>query len=174
MKIGYLNGLFVLARSIGLIGHALDQKRLQQPLYRHPWDEVRIFHPCCSQDSQLRYSWPDPCLPYVVTQGYVCRSCIPGRATEYVSPGLRCSRALPCSKMQCFQGSCLPVYKCEYVDLKHCVCWRLAVAVIVKIREVGDFWALFSRVAAAVRTHVHATEQTRRSSTTAVCFRNNP
>lgn len=43
VKIGYLNGLFVLARSIGLIGHALDQKRLQQPLYRHPWDEVRIY-----------------------------------------------------------------------------------------------------------------------------------
>jgi hypothetical protein len=29
ISIGYLNGLFVLARSIGLIGHALDQKRLQ-------------------------------------------------------------------------------------------------------------------------------------------------
>lgn len=43
VKIGYLNGLFVLARSIGLIGHALDQKRLQQPLYRHPWDEVSIY-----------------------------------------------------------------------------------------------------------------------------------
>jgi hypothetical protein len=42
VKIGYLNGLFVLARSIGLIGHALDQKRLQQPLYRHPWDEVML------------------------------------------------------------------------------------------------------------------------------------
>ncbi|KAK9815928.1 hypothetical protein WJX72_012098 [[Myrmecia] bisecta] len=40
VKIGYLNGLFVLARSIGLIGHALDQKRLQQGLYRHPWDMV--------------------------------------------------------------------------------------------------------------------------------------
>ena len=33
----YLNALFVVARSIGLVGHALDQKRLQQPLYRHPW-----------------------------------------------------------------------------------------------------------------------------------------
>lgn len=42
VKIGYLNGLFVLARSIGLIGHALDQKRLQQGLYRHPWDEVQL------------------------------------------------------------------------------------------------------------------------------------
>lgn len=41
IQVGYLNGLFVLARSIGLIGHALDQKRLQQPLYRHPW-EVRL------------------------------------------------------------------------------------------------------------------------------------
>ncbi|KAK9864548.1 hypothetical protein WJX84_006197, partial [Apatococcus fuscideae] len=40
IQIGYLNGLFVLARSIGLIGHALDQKRLQQGLYRHPWDMV--------------------------------------------------------------------------------------------------------------------------------------
>jgi hypothetical protein len=48
IKIGYLNGLFVLARSIGLIGHALDQKRLQQPLYRHPWDEVGAFScPVC-------------------------------------------------------------------------------------------------------------------------------
>jgi len=37
---GYLNGLFVIARSVGLIGHALDQKRLHQPLYRHPWDDV--------------------------------------------------------------------------------------------------------------------------------------
>jgi hypothetical protein len=36
----YLNVLFVVARSIGLIGHALDQKRLQQPLYRHPWEDV--------------------------------------------------------------------------------------------------------------------------------------
>ena len=36
-RIGYLNGLFVLARAIGLIGHALDQQRLRQPLYRHPW-----------------------------------------------------------------------------------------------------------------------------------------
>jgi ATP citrate (pro-S)-lyase len=34
IDIGFLNGLFVLARSIGLIGHALDQKRLRQPLYR--------------------------------------------------------------------------------------------------------------------------------------------
>ena len=40
VAIGYLNGLFVLARAIGLIGHALDQKRLKQPLYRHPWDDV--------------------------------------------------------------------------------------------------------------------------------------
>jgi ATP citrate (pro-S)-lyase len=40
IDIGYLNGLFVLARSIGLIGHSLDQKRLAQPLYRHPWEDV--------------------------------------------------------------------------------------------------------------------------------------
>lgn len=43
VDIGYLNGLFVLARSIGLIGHALDQKRLHQPLYRFPWSDV-LYH----------------------------------------------------------------------------------------------------------------------------------
>lgn len=25
-------------------GHALDQKRLQQPLYRHPWEDVLYTH----------------------------------------------------------------------------------------------------------------------------------
>merc|ERR1719451_122842 len=37
---GCLNGLFVLARSTGFIGHYLDQRRLKQPLYRHPWDDI--------------------------------------------------------------------------------------------------------------------------------------
>jgi ATP citrate (pro-S)-lyase len=32
---GCLNGLFVLGRSIGFIGHFLDQRRLKQGLYRH-------------------------------------------------------------------------------------------------------------------------------------------
>eukprot|EP00250_Pteridium_aquilinum_P019303 c24386_g1_i1 orf=307-2133(+) len=40
VQIGYLNGLFVLARAIGLIGHTFDQNRLKQPLYRHPWEDV--------------------------------------------------------------------------------------------------------------------------------------
>merc|ERR1712137_58434 len=40
VRVGYLNSMFVLGRTIGLIGHALDQKRLNQPLYRHPWDDV--------------------------------------------------------------------------------------------------------------------------------------
>lgn len=34
------NGLFLLARSIGFIGHALDQKRLWEWLYRTPWDDI--------------------------------------------------------------------------------------------------------------------------------------
>ncbi len=37
---GCLNGLFVLGRSIGFIGHYIDQKRLKQGLYRHPWDDI--------------------------------------------------------------------------------------------------------------------------------------
>jgi ATP-citrate lyase alpha-subunit len=37
------NAFFVLARSIGMIGHFIDQKRLKQPLYRHPeWDILEI------------------------------------------------------------------------------------------------------------------------------------
>jgi ATP citrate (pro-S)-lyase len=40
MSFGCLNGLFVLGRSIGFVGHYLDQLRLKQPLYRHPWDDI--------------------------------------------------------------------------------------------------------------------------------------
>ncbi len=40
VQMGALNGLFVLGRTIGLIGHFLDQKRLKQGLYRHPWDDI--------------------------------------------------------------------------------------------------------------------------------------
>lgn len=43
IKMGALNGLFVLGRSIGLIGHHLDQKRLKQGLYRHPWDDIAFL-----------------------------------------------------------------------------------------------------------------------------------
>ncbi|EJT96455.1 citrate synthase [Dacryopinax primogenitus] len=42
IKIGTLNGLFVCGRSIGFIGHHLDQKRLRAPLYRHPADDIFI------------------------------------------------------------------------------------------------------------------------------------
>ena len=45
VKMGALNGLFVLGRSIGLIGHYLDQKRLKQGLYRHPWDDIAYMLP---------------------------------------------------------------------------------------------------------------------------------
>jgi ATP citrate (pro-S)-lyase len=40
VEIGYLNALFTLARSIGIIGHIFDQKRLKAGLYRHPWDDI--------------------------------------------------------------------------------------------------------------------------------------
>ncbi|KAJ3124467.1 citrate synthase [Physocladia obscura] len=45
VQIGALNGLFVLGRSIGFIGHYLDQKRLKQGLYRHPWDDISYLVP---------------------------------------------------------------------------------------------------------------------------------
>jgi ATP citrate (pro-S)-lyase len=34
------NGLFALARSIGFIGHHIDQKRLGEGLYRTPWEDI--------------------------------------------------------------------------------------------------------------------------------------
>ena len=37
---GCLNALFVVGRSIGIFGHVFDQKRLKQPLYRTPYDEI--------------------------------------------------------------------------------------------------------------------------------------
>jgi citrate synthase len=40
VEIGYLNATFALGRSIGLIGHIFDQKRLKAGLYRHPWDDI--------------------------------------------------------------------------------------------------------------------------------------
>ena len=35
-----LNGLFVLGRSIGMMGHVFDQKRQLARLYRQPYDEI--------------------------------------------------------------------------------------------------------------------------------------
>ncbi|TWW81881.1 ATP-citrate synthase [Takifugu flavidus] len=45
VEIGALNGVFVLGRSMGFIGHYLDQKRLKQGLYRHPWDDISYVLP---------------------------------------------------------------------------------------------------------------------------------
>jgi ATP citrate (pro-S)-lyase len=40
IQMGALNGLFVVGRTIGMTAHVLDQKRLKQGLYRHPWDDI--------------------------------------------------------------------------------------------------------------------------------------
>jgi len=45
VNLGYLNGLFALGRSIGLIGHILDQKRLGSRLYRHPTEDIAYMLP---------------------------------------------------------------------------------------------------------------------------------
>lgn len=37
---GAFNAFFVIGRTIGLIGHYLDEKRLEMPLYRHPVDDI--------------------------------------------------------------------------------------------------------------------------------------
>merc|ERR1712226_1636316 len=51
IDIGALNGIFVLGRSMGFIGHYLDQKRLKQGLYRHPWDDISYVLPEAGVDS---------------------------------------------------------------------------------------------------------------------------
>ena len=45
IEIGCLNALFVAGRTLGFIGHYLDQKRLKQGLYRHPWDDIAYMMP---------------------------------------------------------------------------------------------------------------------------------
>jgi ATP citrate (pro-S)-lyase len=40
VQMNLLNGLFVLGRSIGFVGHWIDQKRLKQGLYRHPTEDI--------------------------------------------------------------------------------------------------------------------------------------
>ena len=45
VSIGTLNGLFVLGRSLGFIGHYLDQKRLKQPLFRQPTEDISYCLP---------------------------------------------------------------------------------------------------------------------------------
>ena len=45
VDLGILNAFFVLGRSIGLIGHIIDQKRLKARLYRHPWDDIAYMMP---------------------------------------------------------------------------------------------------------------------------------
>jgi len=45
LKMGILNALFVLGRTTGFIGHYVDQLRLDQGLYRHPWDDINYIMP---------------------------------------------------------------------------------------------------------------------------------
>jgi ATP-citrate lyase alpha-subunit len=37
---GALNSFFIVGRTIGFIGHILDEKRLAMPMYRHPFDDI--------------------------------------------------------------------------------------------------------------------------------------
>jgi citrate synthase len=54
LELGYLNALFLMGRSIGIIGHVLDQKRLQQRLYRHPLDDILYLSPPAPSPSKKK------------------------------------------------------------------------------------------------------------------------
>jgi len=47
---GTLNAFFVLGRSIGFIGHILDEKRLNMPMYRHPFNDILYDVPKAGDD----------------------------------------------------------------------------------------------------------------------------
>jgi ATP-citrate lyase alpha-subunit len=48
---GTLNAFFVPGRSIGFIGHILDEKRLNMPRYRHPFDDIH-YDVSAAEDGQ--------------------------------------------------------------------------------------------------------------------------
>jgi len=50
VSLGVLNALFVLGRSIGFMGHIMDQKRLKTRLYRQPWDDILYMMPDKPED----------------------------------------------------------------------------------------------------------------------------
>jgi len=58
MAFGCLNGLFVLGRSIGFIGHYIDQLRLKQPLYRHPWDDISYIEMLAGESAAVPEARP--------------------------------------------------------------------------------------------------------------------
>jgi succinyl-CoA synthetase alpha subunit len=59
IETGALNGLFVLGRSIGFMGHILDQKRLKTGLYRHPWHDI-LYLPPKKEDLEVEAKkWKD-------------------------------------------------------------------------------------------------------------------
>jgi len=59
IETGALNGLFVLGRSIGFMGHILDQKRLKTGLYRHPWDDILYASPKKEELKEEAKKWGD-------------------------------------------------------------------------------------------------------------------
>ena len=59
VETGALNGLFVLGRSIGFMGHILDQKRLKTELYRHPWDDILYASPKKKELEEEAKKWGD-------------------------------------------------------------------------------------------------------------------
>jgi ATP-citrate lyase alpha-subunit len=40
IETGVMNSFFILGRTIGFIGHILDEKRLSMPMYRHSYDDI--------------------------------------------------------------------------------------------------------------------------------------
>lgn len=65
---GVLNGLFILGRSVGLIAHHLDQKRLKTGLYRHPWDDISCKNTVHRCHVLVTYSLQTSCPTWAPSQ----------------------------------------------------------------------------------------------------------
>jgi len=50
--LGGLNALFVLGRSIGIMGHVMDQKRMRTRLCRQPWEEILFMMPDSPEEAK--------------------------------------------------------------------------------------------------------------------------
>ena len=86
---GCLNGLFVTGRTIGFIGHFIDQKRLKQGLYRHPWDDIRQVYITSLTSPPLPFSYaslfPRLSLPLKTATKWSCKSFPRGQIVRYCS-----------------------------------------------------------------------------------------
>jgi len=102
LSFGCLNGLFVLGRSIGFVGHYIDQLRLKQPLYRHPWDDITYIQELAGECQG------DLASPKGGASGAAALAVDVAAAAPEVAPAQRDRPESPCGEgvRRAMEGSC--------------------------------------------------------------------